>query len=257
MRQEVLMFSSFSLRGWLFWTFLCLVSLPVYGQPAEPQGDAVNKRVVMISPESEKEAIDPFVGAVRAQLSDLQVEFDVVWLGDEDLKKRPIEERAEALAAQDDTAAVFWCDLNRDGGPALFLSVPEIDRVLIRRLGGVGEGGMPETTGIIVRASVDEILRGLPNVVYTAWMDLAELEASLLESSTVEIEQKKPTIEIKRGIVTEPDKGERFLIGTAYALEMISSEHLNHGITGDLNLRIASGWYGFVKYSFFPKKSLE
>ncbi|MCP4602665.1 MAG: hypothetical protein GY847_19480 [Proteobacteria bacterium] len=196
--------------------------------------------VVMIASSSQGKALKPIIQAVRGQLSDLPVSFDVTWVNELGPDLPAQEELAGQVADDKDATAVFWCDLSRSDKMYVYIAAPEIGRVLVRRLDGSGPGGTPETLAIIVRASINSMLR-IP-VENTEVQDKQKEESDVEEQGPAE---ETPPAEIE----TPVDKENRLGVEAAYAIDMMHEEHLAvHGLALTFDVHIVKGLHVFLGY---------
>ncbi len=196
-------------------------------------------------PADNQEAYDPFLQAVQAQLSDLPVDFQVLLQADFGPDLPTQEEAADRIASETGAAAVVWCDFTQQDRTLLYLAVPEIERVIERRLEGSGSGGISESLGIIVRTSIETILRGQAKDLY----------ADKQEPTAKEDVQTKPPPSEKEDVATATDRvhTSRFSLKMALALEMFSKQTpIIPGGTIILDAHLAGRWHAVAGYTLFP-----
>ncbi|MCP4677806.1 MAG: hypothetical protein GY854_20265 [Deltaproteobacteria bacterium] len=214
-----------------------------------PRGDTEEKIVVMMAEGGEDESFGPIIQAVRGQLSDLPVSFEVTWVDDlgPDL---PSQEEVSGQVANDVGAAVvFWCDLSHVDRMYLYIAVPEIGRVLVRRLDGSGAGGAPETIAIIVRASIDSMLRGnVDDLVSQYAAPVSEKKEPQEES-----EPKEPQV-IESKAEPADDQENRFAVEGAYAIDILSVDQpVAHGFALAIDFYLTQAWHLFASYVFYAR----
>jgi hypothetical protein len=217
---------------------------------ARQSGEQEN--VVLIAFSDEKEAFESIVQAVRGQLSDLPVGFQVIWIDNLSSDFSTQEETARQMADDNDAKAVFWCDLSRTDKMYLYVAVPELDRVLVRRLEGSGPGGTSETIAIIARTSIESMLKGASSMDDSGWETSVEKAAAAEAAQTP---PEPPKIDAKH----ETGQSNRFAVEAAYAIDIMSSEHpAVHGFYLALDIYLAAYWHVFAGYVFFSAvESLE
>ena len=116
--------------------------------------------VVMLAERRDTAAAEVVIRAVQAQLSDVSVALQVIWV-DALAPDLPSQiAKAEEVARGSAAVAVIWCDLARADRIYLYFAAPSGGRVLVRELAGSGTGGMAEALAIIVRSSVEAVLAG-------------------------------------------------------------------------------------------------
>lgn len=121
-----------------------------------PQG---HPRVVLIAGE-EPQQTAPLVQAVRGQLSDLEVVFQLHVVDVLPVQLPEQLELAREVSRSEGAVSVFWLDHADSNRVYLYLTGESGDRVLVRELAEPDEPGRHEALAIIVRSSVDAMLRG-------------------------------------------------------------------------------------------------
>lgn len=116
--------------------------------------------VVMLASAEGGEECEAIVTAARGHLSDLDVAFvrEVIPAMPETLGAQL--EHARRAAEASGALAVFWSDETPTGDRLLYISEPGADRILVRKLEGATDDARAEELGVIVRASVVEMLGG-------------------------------------------------------------------------------------------------
>jgi hypothetical protein len=222
--------------------------------PADDDDNDDKKVVVMIAPRDQEERAEPVIRAVQSQLSDLSVFFQVTW---EDSLKADREER-ELLAAEvartSGAAAVFWCDLDEPDRVFMYLSMDGQGRILERWLEGSGPGGIHETLGIIVRASVVAMLKSMA--------EPAQLHGEIEESSTIQdAGPEESTVDAGDDDTNELEEvspHKLFNVDAAYAFNMVSDENMAvSGFNVGLGVHFGLGWRLFGGYIFFEPQEYE
>jgi len=132
---------------------------PALAEGGDGAGSA-EANVVMIAERQAETETGAVVRAVQAQLSDLAVALQVVWV--DELPPAVPDQIAEAeqTAHGQRAIAVFWCDLRLADRIYLYFAAPSGGRMLVRELSGAGQGGLAEALAIIVRSSVEAVLAG-------------------------------------------------------------------------------------------------
>ena len=134
---------------------LASLAAPAAGQEAQ-EG---LPRVVLIAADELQETA-PLVPAVRSQLSDLEVVFQLHTVEEFPAQLAEQLQLAREMARTENAIAVFWLDRTTHDQVFLFLTGESGDRVLVRELAEMDEPGRHEALAIIVRSSVDAMLRG-------------------------------------------------------------------------------------------------
>ena len=239
--------------------------------PPEPQ-----RVVVMVAAAGLQEAFAPMVQAVRGQLSDLPIVFQMYWVDSYENDLPSQEEVANRVAAKTGADVVFWYDLSRSDRLYLYIAVPALGRVLVRRLEGSGRGAN-ETLAIILRSSIDAIINGELSREIPENREPADGEPQPEESNPKSegAEEKTepapvgsepealpvPPIQLPGApadLVPPSAPVRRFPqktveIGAAYGFEALGKAHPQvHGFALGLDAHIQSGWSVHASYTFFP-----
>jgi len=177
--------------------------------------------VVMIAERNDTVAAEVVVRAVQAQLSDVSVALQVIWVDalapDLPSQIAKAEETAKGSAA----VAVIWCDLARADRIYLYFAAPSGGRVLVRELAGSGTG-MAEALAIIVRSSVEAVLAG------------GEIGTVVSPKPKEEESDKRPP----PAVAKVKDEG-RLAVTTAYELDVMSTENpAVHAAAVALSIRV-------------------
>ncbi len=140
--------------GYLAVAAAFLAAVASIAQPVE------DSTVVMLVSREQTADSGPFVEAIGAQLSDLDVSLSV----------QPVEHLPSTLNSQIGAAssiandpgviAVFWYDLVQEGEVYLVLAGPGGDRILVRKLEKTEDRGRAEGLAIIIRSSIMALLLG-------------------------------------------------------------------------------------------------
>ncbi len=204
--------------------------------------------VVLLAVNGREDEFKPIIQAVRGQLSDLDVSFQVTWLDDIGSSLPVQEEIAGDVARDTEATVIFWCDLSRPERMYLYISVPELGRVLVRRLDGSGPGGTPETLAIIVRGSVDSMLRGNYDALQ------GELEPVRPQPEQAEPEPVAPPPEEKPQSPSDEDGENRLAAEVAFAGDVLSENHpFIQGFALVADVYLVRGWHLFAGYLFSAK----
>ncbi|MCP4604663.1 MAG: hypothetical protein GY847_29775 [Proteobacteria bacterium] len=182
-------------------------------------------KVVMIAGKNQEKTMLEVIRVVKAQLSDLHVDFSVEWTSNT-VGDLPIDmDSASKIAAHKDVVVVFWCDVRRADEVYLYISDAGQKRILVRRLDGVEEGVWFESLAVIVRDVIEALL-----------LHDGEIGVKVKLPPPPPKEPKKPANE--NDVKTEQDKKpkvssresnkETFRIGAeiGYMLGLHSSQHL-------------------------------
>ncbi len=139
-----------------------VVAVVAFGAVARMPGAAAEpfQIIVMIVPEGEEEALSAAIQAVESQLADLDVSFQLERVEAFPDKLSAQIEIAADVAMRHKSLSVIWCDSSNSDQVLLYLSEATGDRLLVRRIKEVEAGGRAETLAVIVRASVNAMLRG-------------------------------------------------------------------------------------------------
>ncbi len=135
---------------------LFLFGFPVSLLAAEPA------LVIMIAPRKDLTISQRTWSAVRGQLSDLPVHFEIEWVDALQSDLRSQVKQAREAAARRQAVTVFWADLSVPDQVFLYISHPSGERILVRHVGSESGGfeGRLETLAVIVRTSVKAVLEG-------------------------------------------------------------------------------------------------
>ena len=118
--------------------------------------------VVLIAEQQEEEATRDLAWAIRTQLADLDVRFDLYWVDrlDPDLPSQ--SGVAAGVAHVEGALLVLWCDLSSVEQVFRYLADPGGGRVLARKVttAGAGAEGRFEAIAVIVRSSVEAMSLG-------------------------------------------------------------------------------------------------
>jgi hypothetical protein len=210
--------------------------------------------VVMIVDSGSEEASSTIVQAVESQLADIDVVFSL----------EAVDEIAQNLNVQLDVVAkvahrrnalvVIWCDLVGSNKVLLYLSETKGDRVLVRKIEESEQGGRAEALAVIVRSSVNAILKGGEIGVKV------EPKAGVLPES---LPKSKPEGDEHKVAKTGEEEDEprphrvetrKFWIRAAYALYMHSEKQIaNHGADVGLGISLKSSWSVIVGYRILSR----
>ncbi len=239
-------------RAYLFLGAFVLMNISVgiasngYAEDEIQLDMAKNRVVVMMASSSEQKEFAPVVQAVRGQMSDLSVSFQLYWVDHLPSDLPAQEEMAERVALETEAIVVFWYDLSRPDISYLYIAVPEMGRVIMHRLDGSDGGGTPEAFAIILRESVSSILR----TVMDQTRDQPEKEAPPTPEAEPEEEEKQEEIKPPPIIVEQ----NRVAVQAAYAFDPLSStaSTIQHGFNVTVDVRIVGNWHLFAGYHVFP-----
>jgi len=243
-----------------------------WGHPAQaaPVGDTENtSTVMMVAESSEKEAFSPLISAVRAQLSDFPVVFRVKWVENFPAELPAQEEFSVSISEESGASMVFWCDFTRTDRMYLYLAIPELARVVVRRLDSSGVGFTAETLGIMVRNLVDAVLKGAVDSIqpYIPEEEQPKVPANTpaeeqpsSDSSAAEMDKsdEKPknsgATQTLTGNVNEESTSRteqnRVYAQVGYALDILSTSHLaTHGVSFVLDVYLVKNWHLFAGYT--------
>ena len=129
---------------------------------AEADPASGNLKLLMIASEAETEASEKAIRAARAQLSDLPIAFQSVWIPSLSSDLRIQAETSERLAEQYGAAIVVWTDLAVADSLFLYLSEPGGGRILVRSV-SFDKNEQEDrfaVTAVIVRTAVEAIIDG-------------------------------------------------------------------------------------------------
>lgn len=119
-------------------------------------------RLLMIAAESETGASQKTIHSLKAQLSDLDIDFQVAWIPtlEPDLHKQA--DITERLAEQYNASIVFWSDLLTGERIFLYVSEPGGGRILVRSVSfeDSERGDRFSVIALIVRTAVEAIVEG-------------------------------------------------------------------------------------------------
>ncbi|MBN1770848.1 MAG: hypothetical protein JXB32_06300 [Deltaproteobacteria bacterium] len=119
-------------------------------------------RVLMIVPRSNAGVSERAVEAARAQLADLPVEIEVVWVETMTPGLREQLGVIRVLAAERGAGIAFWVDLESADEVMVYVAEPGGGRVLARAIdtGGQPEESRYEITALILRATIEALVQG-------------------------------------------------------------------------------------------------
>jgi hypothetical protein len=189
-------------------------------EPAAANGEG--GVVVMLAERRDTAAAEVVIRAVQAQLSDVSVALEVVWIDGlaPDLPSQIA--KAEKVAEGSAAVAVIWCDLARADRIYLYFAAPSGGRVLVRELAGSGTGGMAEALAIIVRSSVEAVLAG------------GEIGTVVPRKPKDEGSDRRPPSAVAKA----KDEG-RLAVTAAYEFDVVSSSNpAVHAVAVALSLRL-------------------
>lgn len=221
----------------------------VYAKPGIPD-DTVGPdttlsptKIVMVAPADRRELFESVNRAVESQLSDLYVTFSIHWVPSLASSLSDQETIAEKAALETRATIVFWIDLSHEEKTYLYISVPQMKRVVVRRLDDSAPGARLETLAIIVRSSVLSTLR------LGKWADSEELAKN--KKKTREKQRTETQSEIKaryhEDIYSRP--GSRFAIRGAWAVDVISTQNpFENGADLGIALRFGRHWHVHAGY---------
>ena len=163
------------------------------------------------------------------------------------------ENLSERIARDTGATVVFWCDLNHADRMYLYIAVPEIGRVLVRRLEGSGTGGAPETIAIIVRGSIDSTLRGNVDVLVAQY-------ATPVPDTKEPPQENKPSEPHVVETKAQPKNVREnwFAVEGAYAIDILSSElPATQGFALAIDFYINQAWHLFAGYLFSARIEVQ
>lgn len=221
--------------------------------------------VLMVAEASQESDFRPLMPAVRAQLSDFPVVFKVKWVDDFPGELPAQEELSVEISRDTGASMVFWCDFTQSDKTYLYLAIPALSRVVVRRLDGSGIGFTAETLGIIVRNLVDAVIKGAVDSLEPHISDGTPQDDKLDSAAeTNETAGSEVTVRGENG--GEPQRqpaqtsgldapqwrqwGANLLyVQVGYALDVLSTSHpATHGVSFFVDLSLPRDWHIFVGY---------
>jgi len=225
-----------------WWVF---ISSTAYGQGRNnaldketPESISEAAHIVMIARTETEVESRGLIQAIRGQLSDLSVIFEVKWV-DKLPPELPLQvEIAGETARKTGALTVFWYDNDRCDQVFLYLSDTDQGRLLVRWLDAEQEGNRDETLAIILHSAVEAMLNG-GQIGVAIKTDPAEKP-----SQTEQIQQVSP-------LSLRPETGTvNIEMGAAYSLGGHSSAHpVIHGLNLGISIVFPVGLSVFASYA--------
>jgi len=198
--------------------------------------------VTMIAFNDQKEKTEHVINAVQSQLSDLKIDFNILW--EDEYSPRPsffLKSLEKPSAGQ----MIFWCDIQEDD-LFLFISAPESvsGDVSGRLIEGSSIGGKAETTAIIIRSAVVSCLNGHSERGTAQTMKQAEDS----EAAQIMLDSRIPA--------DSSQDNHSLFFRSGYTLGVLSdSLPLLHGLGLVISYRFHPDWHLFAGFIYFPAVS--
>ncbi len=233
---------------------ICTIALIAVTAPrlsrSEPPSD--KPRFLMIASEAEAEASQEAIFSLRAQLSDVGIDFRVAWVPAHTADLHAQADIVQRLAEEHAASVVFWSDLLTGDRIFLYVSEPGGGRILVRSVSLGDQGDRFEVIAVIVRTVVEAIVDGghigvSPRLGDTAprptdpspvASDSSGQHTSSPDKAHEDSEpsRRPPRRERRRGRGTSPA---RLDLAAAYALTLYSpTKWVIHGVRLGLAVRI-------------------
>lgn len=119
-------------------------------------------RILMIVSKAETAASEKAIRSIKAQLSDLEIDFQVVWIEKHSGHFRDQTDVSKRLAEKHNATIVFWSDLSVGNQVFLYVSEPGGGRILVRSIPFENDeqGDRFDVIALIVRTTVEAITGG-------------------------------------------------------------------------------------------------
>ncbi|MCP4601149.1 MAG: hypothetical protein GY847_11595 [Proteobacteria bacterium] len=219
---------------------LLFVSNQTFADEADPT--EYIPKITMIALREQNDDFQAVIEILEAQLSDLDVEFNIEWIEAFTGGLRTQAEVAKDLGEKTGARVVFWADLSVDDQIFLYFAEPGGKRILVRTIEFEQDqqDGRLEVMAVIVRTVIEAIAK----------------DGEIGVTSPVEKQEPKPTlppdpVPEPPPKQTLPDSKHQFGLSAAYGLTMYDlSPFFIHGARLATGLCIA-GWADlFVAYRF-------
>jgi hypothetical protein len=237
------------------------------GLAAEPQPG-----VVILTVDAESEAQKQAASAVQAHISDLPVQIQVVPLE----HRRSLDLRlaaAGSLAASRGALGTFYLELAEDGAVLVFLTEPNAEATLVRRLPPSRQGvrlGL-EQAAIVVRSLVEALLDGgsigiaAPPGRGTEARRAVEpsggADASRATEPSRAAERTAPPDSVAPSTEPNPSREEgspTVAVTAGYtAADFSAASPWHSGFSSGLQWLATPEWYAGARYTFFPRLKVE
>ncbi len=208
--------------------------------------------VIFISPPNYQETSSILEQAIQSQMSDLNVTLRAVTQDNMSGNLKEEVDIARAIADEHRAIAAFWYHEVEDSQLFLYLIQKVGDRILVRAIKEETAGGRTEAAAIIVRLSVQELMRG-------GSIGIKIAEALQDKTPTPESDPNPvPQDENLQQVASAPQEEDlkqpasvlRLTNTLSYAYYAHSTNHpAVHGLDIELGVRIRRSWTLFVGYT--------
>ena len=182
----------------------------------------------MIASKAEAKESEKAIRSIRAQLSDLDIDFQVVWIQNHSGYFRDQTNLSERLSEQHNATIVFWSDLSIKDQVFLYLSEPGGGRILVRSIPFENDeqGDRFDVISLIVRSVVEAISKG-GQIGVSSPAPSAPVPSAPVPSAPPPSLKAADTRDSQGGSTTS----KRFSISAAYGLTLYSETKLFiHGV---------------------------
>jgi hypothetical protein len=160
---------------------------------ANADADSGKIRILMMASKAETKASTAQIRAVRAQLSDLGIDFQVAWTQTNSSDLHVQAEISEQLAKEYNATMVFWSDLLIGERVFLYVSEPGGGRILVRSISfeDKNQADRFEVIAVIVR-SVAEAIAGGGHIGVSSQVSASPAASGLLAHPSPVIDPQIP-----------------------------------------------------------------
>ncbi|MCP4677812.1 MAG: hypothetical protein GY854_20295 [Deltaproteobacteria bacterium] len=221
-----------------------LLSFQVFADTEPP-----SKTVVLLIAAEQFIGSEDAVAAVRSQLSDLPVRFEIERLNGDGSDSPGMEARAREIADKGDVAAVIWLDPENSGRIHFLLTDEKGSNIFDR---GLQEGALApvqtESLALILRATVQALIEG----ELDASPPIQDESSPPEEKKTIALPAPEPVpIPTSKQGESPPEDPPLFGLETAYAYRAYSTDMpAISGFHVGLHLRLGAFVRVFLEYEF-------